>query len=307
MDFLRGFEREIILGIIALAFYLLNRYLRRRSQKNQNSITWKDSTNFGEISNLPKLRATDYIGTISLVLTILFAAILTLLFLVESNSPVYSYLMWSLLIMVIPVGIAWGLFILKYLASRAQRNWMKPFQELARVTGLKISFRPDNRYLGYYYPSAQGEYRGRSLSMTIGGDYIHASYSIVPGRVNYHEINLPVNNQAGFSLAIQPVPIRLISGKSEGQRREDADLDIRATGSPVEYVESAKDLITRRYPRLPIRKRSNRISIELHGDTLLSKQYDYKSLDVTNQSMLMNLLVDLANLTEEMQFSIIPD
>ena len=189
------------------------------------------------------------------------------------------------------LGVLLALFVIVpcwLVFSRRQeiQRQVDTWREWARQTGLT--------YTPRYPTGLHGEYRGRSIAVTLISDSDRMDPPIT-------SISLNFPNRANFSLSIQAKSLRdylstaaqLSSGNLEFDRR------FRATGSPCEYLQAAVDRIVRSDAHLLRWIMRNFPSIELKGETLGFYQ-NSELTKVDDQLGLLDLLCDLAELTEKM-------
>ena len=198
------------------------------------------------------------------------------------------------------LGVILALFIivpcwLAILRSKETKRQVEAWSELARQTGMT--------YTPRYLPGVHGEYRGRYLSIALitSGDVDH-EYMIYQNA----SIQVNVQNSACFALSIQGKRvldyIEPASDFSSGSL--DFDRHFHAIGVPHGYVQAALQRIVRSEACLLKWIMRNFPSIELNGETLTFSQ-NGELTSVNDQLALLDLLCDLAELTEKMGSNIV--
>ena len=193
------------------------------------------------------------------------------------------------------LGVILALFIivpcwLAILRRKETKRQVEAWSKLARQTGMT--------YTSGYLPSVHGEYRGRYLSIALitSGDVDH-QYMIYQNA----SIQLNVQNSAGFTLSIQGKRVLdyIDPNPDVSSRSLDFDRHFHAMGMPHGYVQAAIERIVQSEACLLKWIMRNFPSIELKGETLTFSQ-NGELTSVNDQLALLDLLCDLAELTEKM-------
>lgn len=202
------------------------------------------------------------------------------------------------------------------LQKRPQR-FHQAWSELARQTGL--TFDPGSKASSIFRPGREpqvtGRYRGRFLTLTKDYEYID-TYSGGGVTAVFTRIWVSVANPAGLSLELRDKSIldRVFKKRAVATVEEGLHWPFVATGLPAAFVQRAQALILQRRDILVRRPAGvikltdhpfswtpwRRPSIKMKGPDLVFRMSGVLAV-VQTQIALIDLLCDLAELTEEMQ------
>jgi hypothetical protein len=199
------------------------------------------------------------------------------------------------------IGVTFALFIIIpcWLALARRSKTIKQVDAWSELTQrIGLIYTPAKNL---YPPSVHGEYRGRSLSINlfIYGDRDN-TFALIYQNTS---IALEVENHSGLSLSIQARRdrVRKSNNMEFSSGSQNFNRLFSVTGSPSEFIQRAVDLVVQSDPRLFAWLIRSLPSIELKGERLVCDQ-NSELTNVDDQNDLLDLLCDLADLAEKMEY-----
>jgi hypothetical protein len=188
-----------------------------------------------------------------------------------------------------------------YLRKKADRNnemlLVQVLSELAKQTGLTYIPASGSVFLRTYSsPSVEGNYRGRQIFLRQS--LIDSDHPEVPLKTH---TTIWVDNEAHFRLAIKKMGVfeRVSETRDFSSGNEYFDRHFRVKGEPREFVQRAIWFVGSAESHILAWMKQSDASIELHGSDLVVWQ-NIVPADLSVQNNFLNLLCDLAELTEDM-------